>query len=108
MLAPGSVRLCHHDHKGKVSISTAVSHCRGGLLIPGQSILQSRSRYQNPAARLNGSHCVVDDDRWGGMVVSRYSPTAPDLPNEMETGPGKQIQIEDPEGNPIELFEPVR
>ena len=28
--------------------------------------------------------------------------------NEMETGPGgKQIQIEDPDGNPIELFEPA-
>jgi len=27
--------------------------------------------------------------------------------NEMEVGPaGKQIQIEDPDGNPIELFEP--
>jgi glyoxylase I family protein len=29
--------------------------------------------------------------------------------NEMETGPGgRQIQIEDTDGNPIELFEPVR
>ena len=29
--------------------------------------------------------------------------------NEMETGPGgSQIQIEDPDGNPIELFEPAR
>jgi glyoxylase I family protein len=29
--------------------------------------------------------------------------------NQMETGPGgKQIQLEDPEGNPIELFEPAR
>jgi glyoxylase I family protein len=29
------------------------------------------------------------------------------LRNEMETGPGgSQIQIEDPDGNPIELFEP--
>ena len=29
--------------------------------------------------------------------------------NEMETGPGgKQIQIEDPDGNPIELFEPAK
>jgi glyoxylase I family protein len=29
--------------------------------------------------------------------------------NEMEVGPaGKQIQIEDPDGNPIELFEPGR
>jgi glyoxylase I family protein len=29
--------------------------------------------------------------------------------NEMESGPGgRQIQIEDPDGNPIELFEPSR
>ena len=29
--------------------------------------------------------------------------------NEMETGPGgKQIQVEDPDGNPVELFEPAR
>jgi glyoxylase I family protein len=28
--------------------------------------------------------------------------------NEMEVGPGgKQVQIEDPDGNPIELFEPA-
>jgi glyoxylase I family protein len=30
------------------------------------------------------------------------------LRNEMEVGPGgKQIQVEDPDGNPIELFEPA-
>jgi glyoxylase I family protein len=29
--------------------------------------------------------------------------------NAMEVGPGgKQVQIEDPDGNPIELFEPAR
>jgi glyoxylase I family protein len=29
--------------------------------------------------------------------------------NDMETGPGgRQIQLEDPDGNPIELFEPAR
>ena len=29
--------------------------------------------------------------------------------NEMEVGPaGKQIQLEDPDGNPIELCEPAR
>jgi glyoxylase I family protein len=29
--------------------------------------------------------------------------------NEMETGPGgKQIQVEAPDGNPVELFEPAR
>jgi glyoxylase I family protein len=31
------------------------------------------------------------------------------LRNEMEVGPGgRQIQLEDPDGNPIELFEPAR
>ena len=31
------------------------------------------------------------------------------LRNKMEEGPGgRQIQIEDPDGNPIELFEPAR
>src|SRR6266699_4992276 len=31
------------------------------------------------------------------------------LRNQMEAGPGgKQIQLEDPDGNPIELFEPAR
>jgi glyoxylase I family protein len=31
------------------------------------------------------------------------------LRNDMEAGPGgKQVQIEDPDGNPIELFEPAR
>jgi glyoxylase I family protein len=29
--------------------------------------------------------------------------------NDMETGPGgRQIQVEDPDGNPVELFEPAR
>jgi glyoxylase I family protein len=29
--------------------------------------------------------------------------------NEMETGPGgRQVQVDDPDGNPIELFEPAR
>jgi glyoxylase I family protein len=29
--------------------------------------------------------------------------------NALETGPGgRQIQVEDPDGNPVELFEPAR
>ena len=55
--------------------------------------------------------------------VGGLSPTVPDLPaaietlkktglhfrNQMEVGPGgKQIQLEDPDGNPIELFEPAQ
>jgi glyoxylase I family protein len=40
--------------------------------------------------------------------VDRLKTTGVEFRNEMETGPGgKQIQIEDPDGNPIELFEPA-
>lgn len=43
-----------------------------------------------------------------GFIVALKSAGLP-FRNEMETGPGgRQIQIEDPDGNPIELFEPAR
>jgi len=42
---------------------------------------------------------VIDEFRKAGL---RFR-------NDMESGPGgRQIQIEDPDGNPIELFEPAR
>lgn len=41
--------------------------------------------------------------------VSELKQAGVRLRNEIEVGPGgKQIQIEDPDGNPIELFEPAR
>ena len=41
--------------------------------------------------------------------IADLKKTAVRFRNEMETGPGgRQIQIEDPDGNPIELFEPAR
>ena len=43
-----------------------------------------------------------------GLIV-RLKESGLRFRNEMEAGPGgKQIQIEDPDGNPIELFEPAR
>jgi glyoxylase I family protein len=40
--------------------------------------------------------------------IDRLKTTGVQFRNDMETGPGgKQIQIEDPDGNPIELFEPA-
>jgi glyoxylase I family protein len=42
-------------------------------------------------------------------VIERLKKTALRFRNEMEVGPGgRQIQLEDPDGNPIELFEPAR
>jgi len=42
------------------------------------------------------------------MRIEELKKTDVHFRNEMETGPGgKQIQLEDPDGNPIELFEPA-
>jgi glyoxylase I family protein len=41
--------------------------------------------------------------------ILRLKAVGVQLRNEMETGPGgKQIQLEDPDGNPVELFEPSK
>jgi glyoxylase I family protein len=41
--------------------------------------------------------------------IERFTKAGLRFRNEMETGPGgRQIQLEDPDGNPIELFEPAR
>ena len=43
-----------------------------------------------------------------GALIPRLKEGGLRLRNEMEAGPGgKQVQIEDPDGNPIELFEPA-
>ena len=72
--------------------------------------------------RASGSRVMPDGEaqRPGGW--NRLVLRTPDLPaaiaaleragvtfrNRMETGPGgRQVQIEDPDGNPIELFEPA-
>lgn len=47
--------------------------------------------------RVNDLPACIASLKEGGVVCR----------NEMETGPGgRQIQIEDPDGNPVELFEP--
>jgi glyoxylase I family protein len=43
------------------------------------------------------------------VLIQKLKSAGVKFRNEMETGPGgKQIQIEDPDGNPIELFQPGR
>jgi len=71
----------------------------------------------------SGSRSMPDGQRQEPGGWNRVILHVPDLParieamkqgglrfrNQMETGPGgKQIQLEDPDGNPIELFEPAR
>ena len=41
-------------------------------------------------------------------LIEALKPTGIRFRNDMESGPGgRQIQVEDPDGNPIELFEPA-
>jgi glyoxylase I family protein len=43
------------------------------------------------------------------VLIQALAKTGVRFRNEMEVGPGgKQIQVEDPDGNPVELFEPSR
>jgi len=71
----------------------------------------------------SGSRAIPNGETQGPGGWNRIILTVADLPacitalkqagiqlrKEIETGPGgKQIQIEDPDGNPIELFEPAR
>lgn len=40
--------------------------------------------------------------------IAKFNKEGVHFRNEMEVGPGgMQIQVEDPDGNPIELFQPV-
>ena len=49
--------------------------------------------------RVSNLPALIDELKSGGVR----------LRNQMETGPGgRQIQVEDPDGNPIELFEPAQ
>jgi glyoxylase I family protein len=44
-----------------------------------------------------------------GSCIEKLKQTGARFRNEIESGPaGKQIQLEDPDGNPIELFEPAQ
>jgi glyoxylase I family protein len=46
----------------------------------------------------------LDDDQENGEELAMVH-----VRNALEVGPGgKQIQLEDPDGDPIELFEPAR
>jgi glyoxylase I family protein len=79
------------------------------ILLTGPGASGSRPMPNGQAQEPGGSNRVVlrVEDLSGFIDALRKS----NLPfrNEMETGPGgRQIQVEDPDGNPIELFEPAR
>ena len=78
------------------------------ILLSGPGASGSRAlpdgRRQEPGG---WNRVVLRVENLPGLIES-LKPVGLRFRNEMEVGPGgKQIQLEDPDGNPIELFEPA-
>jgi glyoxylase I family protein len=79
------------------------------MLLSGPGASGSRrmpdGRLQEPGGWNRVVLRVVDLPSW----IDRLSKARVHFRNQLLSGPGgRQIQVEDPDGNPIELFEPVR
>jgi glyoxylase I family protein len=83
---------------GGVSILLSGPGASGSRAMPnGQS--QEPGGWNRVVLRVTDLRRCIDELKTAGV---RFR-------NEMETGPGgRQVQIEDPDGNPLELFEPAR
>lgn len=82
---------------GDVDVLLSGPDASGSRPMPGGA-RQEPGGWNRIVLRVSDLPSVIDALKTGGV---RFR-------NEMETGPGgRQIQIEDPDGNPIELFEPA-
>ena len=97
--------LEHQQLPAFASVSLGDSH----VLLSGPGASGSRPMPNGQRQEPGGWNRIVlrVSDLPGFIVVLKSAGLR--FRNEMETGPGgRQIQIEDPDGNPIELFEPAR
>jgi glyoxylase I family protein len=79
------------------------------LILSGPGASGSRPMPDGGHQEPGGWNRVVLEVRDLPACIRELKARAVRLRNEMEVGPGgKQIQVEDPDGNPIELFEPAR
>jgi glyoxylase I family protein len=79
------------------------------LLLSGPGASGSRPMPDGEPQRPGGWNRVVLKVRDLTAFVEVLKGAGVRFRNELESGPGgRQIQIEDPDGNPIELFEPAR
>jgi glyoxylase I family protein len=95
-----------HEHlPAFASLSLGDAH----ILLSGPQASGSRPMPDGQQQEPGGWNRIVlrVDDLAGFIEVLRRADIR--FRNKMETGPaGSQIQLEDPDGNPIELFEPAR
>lgn len=79
------------------------------ILLSGPDASGSRPLPSGDRQVPGGSNRVVLKVNELPAVIEALSSTGVRFRNTMETGPGgRQIQVEDPDGNAIELFEPAR
>jgi glyoxylase I family protein len=77
------------------------------ILLSGHGASGSRPMPSGKAQEPGGWNRVVLRVKDLASCIEELKQAGIRFRNDMETGPGgKQIQIEDPDGNPIELFEP--
>lgn len=78
------------------------------LILSGPGASGSRPLRDGRRQQPGGWNRVVLQVQDLGACIARLREAGVRFRNDMESGPGgKQIQIEDPDGNPIELFEPA-
>ena len=79
------------------------------LLLSGPGASGSRPMPDGESQQPGGWNRVVLRVTDLGPLIEELKNAGVTFRNQMETGPGgRQIQVQDPDGNPIELFEPAR
>jgi len=79
------------------------------LLLSGPGASGSRPMPDGTRQEAGGWNRIVLQVGDLGACIAKLKRAGLSFRNSMEVGPGgRQIQLEDPDGNPIELFEPAR
>jgi len=98
-------KLEHQQPPAFASVSLGDSH----ILLSGPGASGSRPMPGGQRQESGGWNRVVLRVADLPACISALKNDGVTFRNDMESGPaGRQIQIEDPDGNPLELFEPAR
>ena len=96
------------EHK-QLPAFAAVSLGDFSLLLSGPGASGSRPMPDGRPQQAGGWNRIVLRVKDVAAEIERLKSAGVTFRNQMESGPGgRQVQIEDPDGNPIELFEPGR
>ena len=98
-------KLEHQQLPAFANVSLGSLH----LLLSGPGASGSRALPDGRRQEPGGWNRVVLRVKQLPQIIAELEKSGLRLRNKLEEGPGgRQIQLEDPDGNPIELFEPAR